>query len=335
MKRLAWLPLVLLGIAASTARADTPPNAWDAVANPALADHYALHMQVRELLVAASTKQSENAMAFLNKARVLLREAHAETSDDVVLQFDVGEVCQELHEYGCAIDALERALAKAPDHPAAVAAYDALATAYAKLDRSADELRIYDRSIARVTNPVSVAILMLNRAEAYMHLGRLDEAIAEYNATANEAATFPNEMEQRFHTGVLAWWGLAVALDRIGDVAGGAAKAKFATELDHDMRVIATGENVFFVPERERDWYVALGFIEYAKQAADAEESAALFHRAEDCWHDYIDDVKDHGEHDQWVRIAKARLEWTHQQRTTAEKRARRRIVYPQYRCIG
>jgi tetratricopeptide (TPR) repeat protein len=334
MTKLAWL-VPLVALVASTARADTPPNTWDAFANPARADHHALHVQVRQLAAAASMKRDENSTAFLNKARVLLREAHAETSDDVVLQFDVGEICQELHEYGCAIDTLERALAKAPDHPAAEGAYDALATAYAKLDRSSDELRVYDRSIARITNPVSVAVFMLNRAEAYMHLGRLDEAIAEYTATANEASMFPNQVEQQFHTAVLAWWGLAVALDRVGDVAGGAAKAKFATELDHDMRVIATGENVFFVPERERDWYVALGFIEYAKQAADPEESAALFHRAEDCWRDYIDDVKDHGEHDRWVRIAKARLESTHQQRVLAEKRARRHIVYPMYRCIA
>jgi tetratricopeptide (TPR) repeat protein len=230
---------------------------------------------------------------------------------------------------------LERALARAPDHPAAEPAFDALSRAYAKLDRNADELRVYDRSIPRLTNLASRVVYTLNRAEAYMHLGRLDDAIGEYTSTINEAAALPNVVEQTQHTALLGWWGLAVALDRAGDVAGGAAKAKFAVELDHDMAVIRGGENVFFSPERERDWYIALGFIEYAKQAPEAQEVASFYYRAEECWRDYIDDVRDHGEHDLWLRIAKSRLEWTHAQRLAAERRVPKRMVFPQYRCNG
>jgi tetratricopeptide (TPR) repeat protein len=322
---------------ATLARADTPPNRWDAIANTALADRYALHLRAREIMTSAAIAERSNdfaiALGLRNRARMFLEEGHAETSPDVVLRFDLGEVCYELEDNKCAQEVLERALAMAPDHPAALAAYSILANAYAKLDQSIEERRVYTRYIPRITDDVMRAIAMLNLAEANMHVGDLDDAVAGYRETIQAAAEMPNEIEHDQKTGLLARWGLAVALDRSGDVAGGAKETKFAIQLDTDMHEIRGGPNVFFAPERERYWYVALGFAEYAKQATEARTSALLWHRAEGCWRDYIQDVRMKAAPDRWIDLAHARLEKTHALRLAAERRVKGRIVYPQYDC--
>jgi tetratricopeptide (TPR) repeat protein len=319
------------------AHAETPPNRWDAIANPALADRYALHIRAREIMSSAAIAERSNdfaiALGLRNRARMFLEEGHAETSPDVVLRFDLGEVCYELEDNKCAQDVLERALAIAPDHPAALAAYSILANAYAKLDQSNEERRVYARYIPRITDEEGRAIAMLNLAEANMHLGDLDDAVAGYRETINAAAELPNVIELEQKTGLLARWGLAVALDRSGDIAGGAKETKLAVQLDTDMHEIRGGVNVFFAPERERYWYVALGFAEYAKQATEAKTAALLWHRAEGCWREYIQDVRAKAAPDRWIDLAHARLEKTHAQRLAAERRVTGHLVYPQYDC--
>ncbi len=328
--------LVAIAVA-SRARADTPPNRWDAIANSALADRYALHLRVREIMTSAAiaerTNDSSIAVGLRNRARIFLQEGHAETSPDVVLRFDLGEVCYALEDNKCAVEVLEKALAMAPDHPAALEAYVVLANAYAKQDQSTDERRVYARYVPRITDDQSRAIAMLNLAEANMHLGDLDDAVAGYRETINAAAELPNVIELDQKTGLLARWGLAVALDRSGDVAGGAKETKLAIQLDTDMREIRGGPNVFFAPERERYWYVALGFAEYAKEASEAKTSALLWHRAEGCWREYIDDVRKKAATDRWIDLARARLEKTHALRLAAERRVTGHLVYPQYDC--
>jgi tetratricopeptide (TPR) repeat protein len=324
-------------VAASRAHADTPPNRWDAIANSALADRFALHVRVREIMTSAAIAERANdfaiAVGLRNRARMFLEEGHAETSPDVVLRFDLGEVCYELEDNACAKEVLERALQLAPDHPAALSAYSILANAHAKLDESEDERRVYARYLPRITDDESRAIALLNLSEADMHLGELDDAVAGYRETIDAAAELPNAIELEQKTGLLARWGLAVALDRSGDVAGGAKEAKLVLQLDTDMREIRSGPNVFFAPERERFWYVALGFTEYAKEAPDAKTSALLWHRAEGCWKEYVADVRAKTAPDRWVDLARARLEKAHAARLAAERRVNGRVTYPQYDC--
>ena len=314
-------------------RADTPPNPWEAARDPAAADRYALHHLVSQLLSSARLSPRD---AVLLRARALLEEGGAEGSPDVRLQFDLGELDSALENWKGVVDVLSRALKVAPDHPAAADAYIALANAYARLDDSANERRVYERFLPRITNDVSRAIALLNLAEADMHLGDLDGAIEGYRAALEVADQLPNEVLISEATNTLAIWGLAVALDRSGDVAGGAKEAKLAIDLDRDMLLIrSTRGQVFFSPERERDWYVALGFTEYAKQAPDARTAATFWRRAEGCWREYIDDVRAHTAADRWLDLARIRLERAHAQRLATEKRigAKGVIVYPQYEC--
>jgi tetratricopeptide (TPR) repeat protein len=327
-----------LGVAAialaTTATAETLMNPWDAAKDPAAAERSMLHLHVREMLASLPAAARE---PVLRRARSLLEQAHAADSPDVRLRFDLGEVyaSPEIDDSQRAIDVLRPALDLAPDHPGAISAFIRLANAYAKLDRSEDERRVYERFLPKVTDEVARSTALLNLAEAHMHMGELEEAVAGYKATIDLAAQLPNQVEMLYHTGALAVWGLAVALDRSGDVRGGAKEAELAVTLDRDMGIIRLNPDVFFVPARERDWYVALGFMEYAKQADEAGVAATWWARAEGCWRDYVAEARAtaHGE-DRWLEIARARLEATHAQRMSVQKRVKGSVVVPAGECV-
>ena len=320
---------VILGV--PSARADTPMNGWDAVRDQAAAERFALHVRVRQIIVNARPGPPDPTLL---RARALLEQAHAEQSPDVRLRFDLGEIYAALDDNTRAKEILQPALDEAPDHPASAAAFIALANAYAKLDQSDEERRVYERFLPKVTDERSRSTAMLNLAEAYMHLGDLDDSIAGYRATIDLAAQLPNIIELNYHTGALAVWGLAVALDRANDVPSGAKEAKLALVLDRDMGIIRLNPSVFFSPERERNWYVALGFAEYAKDAEDARAAATWWQRSEGCWREYVEDAALHGGKDHWIDLARARLERAHAQRVAAERRVKGRIVYPEYECV-
>ena len=325
MRRAAHCAHAVLALAlvlASDARADTPPGVWEQVKDPAASERYALHVAVREAMAMESQIRVPSLKhAPLERARMLLEQAHAATSPDVVLRFDLGEVCARLKRFDCAISVLKPALDMAPDHPAALDAHVALANAYAQMDRSVEERDAYERYLPRVTDERSRAIAVLNLAEAEMHLGNLTDAIAGYREAIRITSELPNVVELEDNTGALAVWGLAVALDRAGDVAGGAAQAKLATQLDPGMHIITPrdGGNVFFVPSYEVDWYLALGWSETAKQARDARAQAAAWLRAESFWRAYATSADPK---DRWVTLARARRDRAHAQRVAAERRA-------------
>ena len=116
--------------------------------------------------------------------------------------------------------------------------------------------------------------------------------------------------------------------------APGAKETKFVLQLDHDMLIIRSSRNVFFSPQRERAWYVALGYAEYAREATDPRAAAFFWHRSEGCWHQYVDDVSAHAAHDRWVALARARLEKAHASRVAAERRANKPMAFVDDRCF-
>jgi tetratricopeptide (TPR) repeat protein len=303
------------------ARADTPPNAWDAAKDPAARERYAVHIAVREAIAMErhSSIPAGSHRVALDRARLMLEQAHAEQSPDAVLRFDLGEVYSLQQHYQRVIDVLEPALQMAPDHPAALDAFVALANAYAQLDRSLEERDVYERYLARTTDDRSRAIAILNMAEADMHLGNLTEAVAGYREAIQLAAALPNIIELEDSTGALAVWGLAVALDRSGDVSGGAVQARLATQLDPGMRIIKSGRNVFFVPAYERKWYLALGYTEEAKLTKSSRDAAAAWAKVEAQWTDYVAQAT---ANDRWLALARVRRDRAHAQRVAEERRA-------------
>ncbi len=304
---LAAATALLVAPLARLAHADGPPSVWDRVEDPGAGARYHLHVQVQERMFAAGVPHNPMHNAQLESARALLEEGGAATSSDVRLRFDLGSVYYHLDRFSEALAVLQPALAMAPHDPAAASAWEDLAYAAAKLDRSTLELEGYDRYLAlsierRESHHLSI---LGNRAEAEMRLGNLDAAVAGYRDVIEQG-----EHIYGIDPGilVLAHWGLAVALDRDHDWAEAEHEAYLAAEKDPDERIIGDQEEVFFVPEYERDWYYALGRTQHARHTADPTRALMCWDLVVETWSDYIARATKATAKDRWVDLARMHL---------------------------
>ncbi|HWL89103.1 MAG TPA: tetratricopeptide repeat protein [Polyangiaceae bacterium] len=295
--------------------ADTPPNPWEVAKNPQLHGTYEVHVRARERMMETDSLPlgRVDRDKRLEEARAILEEAHAADSPDVRLRFDLGSVYESLNRHKAAATVLEKALAMAPDHPAAEDAWLTLAYAYAHGNEPRKERDAYIKYLTRSTYGSGRVTATLNLAEAEMRLGHMDEAIAGYREAIQLATQVPTASD----TGVLAVWGLAVALDRSGDAPGAMAQAKWATEIDH-RRVIEDTINVFFVPAYERLWYFGLREMALARGAKGAPEAVLHFQQAESLWAAYVEKAE---RADPWLPRARAHHDSVHNERVAAEKR--------------
>lgn len=139
---------------------------------------------------------------------------------------------------------------------------------YMRQGRFADALDEYRRALVlhAVAGPYPVglglvehhggtgALIHENMAEALMGLGRLDESIAHYHRALEMSPG-----DRRLSS--LPLWGLAVALDRDEQLDKARAAIKQALARDPQMADL-DDRDVFFVPEGEKLYYQALGYIE-------------------------------------------------------------------------
>lgn len=327
MNRARALAFVIASSAVSTfaptmlddARADTPPSVWSRARTPGEKARWELHKRVRERLASASRPnpffptQTENE---LHQVRAWLEEAQVAKGDDVVLLFDLGVVYETLELHEKAIAVLERALALAPDHPAADEGWLKLAFAYAKIDRPNDERRAYLAFLQRATQPEDRSVALLNFAETEMRLGRLAEAIRAYRDAMDHSKHFVHSGE----TYVLAVWGLAVALDRYGDATASARETESAVRLDAFDSVIGNREKVFFVPPYERAWYLGIGAAARSRTSTDARLALRFAHKAEAHFIDYVSRAV---ETDRWKSMAEKRLAAARRERLRLEAKVR------------
>jgi tetratricopeptide (TPR) repeat protein len=341
---------VFLGVA-SAAWADTPPAVWDIAKDPAVRDRWALHVRVERLVYRTlsdelpATGRRRDDVLRLEAARAMLEEAGAAQSPDVRLRFDLGNVFEHLATleqrddlHRRVIEVLVPALEVAPDHPASTEALESLVYAYAKLDRPREELVTWRRYISRLADQnVHMASSMMNMGEAQMRLGRLDEAIATFRNALQICGGLPNS-SARNATHALTLWDLAVTLDRSGDPRAALEAAAEAKEfrwkepspvIQMPMRdvtgwdAIQDHENVFFVPEWEREWYLALGYTAAARAQHDARPAASLWRQAEGHWEAYVMRASAPGAENRWVAIARLRRDQARAERAQAERRAR------------
>jgi len=314
---IALATVLAMGSFSERARADTPPNPWDVARNPQLHGTYDVHVRARERMIQTESLplgKMERDKRF-EEARAILEEAHAAESADVRLRFDLGAVYESLGRHAQAAVVLEKALSMAPDHPAAEDAWLTLAYAYAHGNQPHKERDAYVKYLARATYGSGRVTATLNLAEAEMRLGHLDDAIVGYREAIQLATLVPSAGD----TGVLAVWGLAVALDRSGDTSGAMAEAKWAAEIDH-RRVIEDTVNVFFVPEYERLWYFGLREMALGRSAKSPPEAVLHFRQAETMWTGYVDKAE---ASDPWRTRARAHLDFAHKERMAAEKRVK------------
>jgi tetratricopeptide (TPR) repeat protein len=335
---LAVATVTALGAIAGGARAETPPSSWDLAKDPAERDRWALHLRVERLMrppVGEGGLRIEDELR-LEAACAMLEEADAARSPDVRLRYDLGIVYSELATRQHRNDLQEKvievlapaleppAAPPGPDDGAATAALEALVYAYAKLARPREELETWRRYIPRLIDDRVRATAMMNMGEAEMRLGRVDDALGTFREVLRLCGELPNTPAIG-STYVLALWDVAVALDRSGDPRSALDTAAKASHVDLGGRtgayLIAKDPEVFFVPDWERLWYLALGAQASAREAPDARDAASLWAAAERAFGEYVSRAAGAGGHDPWLAIARVRLEHVQAERAAAEKR--------------
>jgi hypothetical protein len=201
------------------------------------------------------------------------------------------------------------------------AALESLAYSFAWLNRPREELAAWHRYIPRLMDDRVRATDLMNMGEAEMRLGRVDDAVATFREVERLCGTLPNTPGV-VQTYVLDLWDLAVALDRSGDPQGAMENATQAVHMK-GMALMRSDprSGVFFVPEWERLWYLALGAMAEAREDKDLAEAVRYWMNAEHQWDEYIAEAGVDGK-DPWLAIAKVRRERTHQELEAAKKRA-------------
>jgi tetratricopeptide (TPR) repeat protein len=331
---------VALLLAGSSAFAETPPNAWDAARDPGARQRWVLHVRVERMLSPPRTDDEPvadprlDAELRLEAALAMLEEADAAHSPDVRLRFDLGLVYYGLGErqggrvdlYQKAIDVLVPAIEAAPDTPALTDALGTLVYAYAKTNHPREELDTWNRYIPRLVDDGARTVAMMNMGEAEMRLGHVDDALGTFREVMRMCSTLPNTTGVG-STYVLALWDMAVALDRAGDPGGALDAASRASA----MRVfgsrglqmtggalIAEDPSVFFVPEWERQWYLALRASAAAREAKTPVEALKQWTAAERSWETYVARASTDPSLDTFVRIARVRLARVHARKLEA-----------------
>jgi tetratricopeptide (TPR) repeat protein len=305
--RLAALALALAcGPLAPAAAGAEQPDPFDYAREPRLlssqrAIDAAYEMALDAGAVPSGGRSSEGKQLLLG-ARALLDTADAAHHPDPALRFFYGGVLASLADDAGTVAVLEPAVAAFPDHPDAADAYSRLAIAYARLQRREDESRAYQHYLARQTEPRLRTLALYNYGDALMSLGDLPRAAANYRSAI--------EIEPgASQTGVLARWGLAVALDRSGDMAQALVTAKDATQLDAAARSLHD-DNTFFVPAYEIYWYEALWHWARADLAGDREERRKQLQLSSLRWQTYVASAPST---DPWAALAQARFRRTQQ----------------------
>jgi tetratricopeptide (TPR) repeat protein len=339
------LAAVLCLASVAPATADTPPSSWTRARDPAAGDRWALHVRVQRLLYSESLDVGpldvkHNEELRLEIARSLLEEVDTAHSPDPRLRFDLGIVYDRLSAIRKtndlsqkAVDVLAPALAQAPDGEGSTEGLEALAASYDRLERVKEEIATTRLFIPRLLRESSRALWLMNLGEAQMHLGHLTDAMASFQ----EALAISKPLNLNLSI-ALTLWDVAVALDRSGDTGQALATAKEAAEWNWiDVRgsgslqtaraltgwdAIQDEEDVYFVPDWEREWYLALGTAVAGRAATNARASAALWSQCEAHWKEYVRHAETATPPDRWLAIARVRLEHAHDERLAAERRA-------------
>ncbi len=106
--------------------------------------------------------------------------------------------------------------------------------------------------------------------------------------------------------GDLALWGLAVALDRLGEHAQALDETKAALDCHDGTTAVLHSPDVFFVPAYEIHWYEALANEALANAAHGRDARIARLQSAKDELEHYLSEG---GAGDRWADTARANLE--------------------------
>lgn len=318
---------ITIGVAAlltGSNEASAEPSIWSQARSTdqgrlavAVADAEALQLKYQRILrIRSAGDAPATGELFLRLARELLEGAGAERSPDPQVRFQLGEILHLLHDDARAVKVFETVVV-VPSAPQTIRAeaYSQLAEAYTRLGRFDDEIRAYDAALRFEAQPFARARLLANRAESYMALGDITAAVDGYR----EAMGLLSAPIELFTLGPTTLWGLAVALDRSGDLEGALESIRLARSYD-PLDKNLNGPGWFYVPDYDKYYYQALGHWSAARRAELPAARAEEYLSAAAHWQEYLDSA---APSDRWVGVARARLRQTEKERE-ASARARK-----------
>jgi tetratricopeptide (TPR) repeat protein len=292
--------------------ASGPPTFWDRARDPAAeAQAAALDAAVKVRLPPGVPAGMDLIPAFESvlalRAAAELRKAGGEALRDPGALYFLGDSLV-LADRGYDEEArrvLLRALALDPASPLAARAWFDVAIASNRLREFETERDAYGEALRLQWDLGRSAGIYMNRGEASMALGRLDEAVRDYRT----ALALADDSE--IHA--LASWGLAVALardDNLPDAlryAHEAASVQFPSMGGENVSALDL-PSVFFTPSYEIFYYRALGAMAASERAATPDERRTALLAALDAWKEYLDVAEERG--DRWLENVRHQKRW-------------------------
>lgn len=287
MRRL-WLSLSLLGALVAAPRAALAEGSiWQRAREPELRRAAEAVEQIERLMAMGEESDSPQAGRDFALAAVAAGElAGASRLPGARLRCVFGRALLEAGNYRRAAEVLSRAVDELVPGPLAASCYSTYGLALAYLGETKREIEAFTRALAFAERRIQRAHLLYNRADARMAEGQLAAAIEDYRSAI--------AIGQQPETTALAYYGLAVALDRYGDLPA----AWQALEAAHRITSPFSGlpgidlldaPGVFFVPDYDKHYYRGLSHMAAARSAATDEERRNHLERALVHWGAFLD----------------------------------------------
>jgi tetratricopeptide (TPR) repeat protein len=292
------------------------PTIWDVVREPELAQADELLSLAERSRVPAedalddagmflSSGTSEELNRQLNaRAAALITIADGQNLGDTRLLFLLGDALVKADRSFLAEGRLrlEQALAADPASPLASEAWFSLAVAEGKLRHHEAERGAYSKALELEWEPELQATIVTNRAESTMAAGDLRLSIRDYRLAL--------ALSRSATTQALAYWGMAVATERDGDLPSAIELARRAGSFrfgpPNHLVVALDLPSVYFTPDYEEHYYRALTMMGEAA-VAPLDQKRQLLQAASLLWSLYIDGAQKDAE--RWLSNARANRE--------------------------
>jgi len=301
------------------AAAAPPADLWREVRSPGWLRSRALLRQGRERLATAGSAQSFGrneafVLAHLEAAEARFARARALAPDDPEAAFDLARALYMRSQALGEAELRERTVAillevrRLDIHFRAATIASLLAILHTHAGRFAEATAEHDRALRRSLDPSRDWTETANLAESAMLTGDLTRAVALYERSLRLARTRGSSAtvgRDHLWVGVLSLWGLAVALDRLGERAAALERAGEALAVgtgDAALRVLRD-ESVFYEPPEEVYWYEALGYEAMARR--EPANAAAFHEQALRRWYRYL---RAGGEEGPWAGLARRHI---------------------------
>lgn len=242
------------------------PSDWRSVCSRTLVPDVGLEslalLEARARALRDIVRQAYARQAQLENAEVRLRRAAALAPDDAEILYALGRLLmaweQPMPVWRCGVlrhddEALAVLNELVREHPAFMAdtvAFDR-ALVLTRLRRFPEAATAYENAIALGLDGGATPIILANMAEVTMLSGDLETAVTHFEHALREASGGRDYL--------LTMWGLAVALDRLGEHDSALTHVKKAIAAEGGAMRVLRSDGVFFEPDYERFYYEALG----------------------------------------------------------------------------